>query len=149
LAHSIGLTVRVLSSTPDFIIGANETFLQISQGSSHEVTITVTSVNGFASGLNLTTAVFPSSLSGLFTTVKPANVTLHPGGTASSTLTIATSTSTQTGYYNVTVTGSFQVSPTGPSIFHTLVVNVLVTANAPVTITGSAAMTPVIQTRLD
>ncbi|TMH96176.1 hypothetical protein E6H37_03800 [Candidatus Bathyarchaeota archaeon] len=150
LAHSIGLTVRVVSSTPDFIIGANQTFLQISQGSSHEVTVTVTSVNGFASGLNLTTAVFPSSLTGLLATVKPANVTLHPGGTASSTLTIATGSTTQTGYYNVTVTGSFQLSLTGPSIFHTVVVNVLVTTNASVTNTGSqAALVPAIQTRLD
>ena len=107
-------------------------------------------MNGFASGLNLTTAVFPSSLTGLLATVKPANVTLHQGGTASSTLTIATGSSTQTGYYNITVTGSFQLSLTGPSIFHTVVVNVLVTTNASVTNTGSqAALVPAIQTRLD
>src|SRR5207245_1963040 len=148
--YNSSLTVRVVSSTPDFIVGANQTFLQISQGSSHEVIVTVTSVNGFASGLNLTTAVFPSSLTGLLATLKPANVTLHPGGTASSTLTIATGSTTQTGYYNVTVTGSFQLSLTGPSIFHTVVVNVLVTTNASVTNTGlKAALVHAIHTRLD
>src|SRR5438445_4368051 len=77
---------------------------------------------GFAGTVSLTESV---SSSGLALGLSPSSVTLTSGGTASSTLTISTTSSTPPGSYTITITGS------SGSLSHSTTVFVTVTSNAP------------------
>jgi hypothetical protein len=99
---SADLTVQVVSNQ-DFTITSSPSNIVNVFGLSNTTTITVTSLNGYAGTVSLTfTAPF-----GYITVTGIQNpLTLSSGGTAISTLNIATSLSTKLGAYNITVTGT-------------------------------------------
>jgi len=85
------------SNPSSFSISANPPTMTILAGSSATSTITLTSLNGFAGTVSLSTNVSPS---GLTASLNPSSITLTSGGTATSTLTISSSA---TGTYTVTI----------------------------------------------
>jgi len=126
LIHSTTATLVVNAAvTPDFSISANPTSSSVTQGKPATSTITLTSMGGFASLVDLSVGqTCPTG--GICTfSVNPVKPT------GSSVLTIATSTSTPPGSYNVVVTGTTEGG--GPS--HQ--VTVTVTVNADFTISAS------------
>jgi len=126
LIHSTTATLVVNAAvTPDFSISANPTSSSVTQGKPATSTITLTSMGGFASLVDLSVGTTcPTSAVCTFSVnpVKPAG---------SSVLTIATSTSTPPGNYSVVVTGTTEGG--GPS--HQ--VTVTMTVNADFTISAS------------
>jgi hypothetical protein len=107
------------SSQADFGISASPSALSIVQGSSGMSTITLVSLNGLAGTVSLSSTVSPA---GPIVTLNPSSVSLGAGGSASSTLTIGTTSTTPTGSYVVTVTG------TAGSVSHSAVVSLTVTS---------------------
>ncbi len=108
---------------PDFGISATPASLSIHIGSSGTSTITLTSLNGFAGTIGLSTSIACSGLCLVYPTasLNPTSVTLTAGGTGVSTLTVATSVLTTPGTYTITITA------TSGSITHTVTVTVQVT----------------------
>ena len=109
---------------PDFTIGGSGLLpTSVVAGSASTSTITVSSVNGFASGVTLSCVITPVQK------VSPPTCAfdqtpITPGGTpATATLTVSTSGSTPAGTYSVTVTGS-----SGP-LTHTTSESLTVQAN--------------------
>jgi uncharacterized membrane protein len=103
--HILYLTVNVTPSTiqiPDFSIFASPSFLTIAQGGSQSSTITLTSVNGFNGTLTLTS----NAPSGISVSLLSQTLTLRSGGTNSTTLNVSVPSTTPTGFYSVTVTGT-------------------------------------------
>src|SRR5713101_2154819 len=74
------------SNPSSFSISANPSTVTIQSGSSAIPTITLTSLNGFAGTVSLSTNVSPS---GLTASLNPSSITLTSGGTATSTLTVS------------------------------------------------------------
>ncbi len=104
LSRIAALTLTVESGlTPDFQISATATTpATVAPGSSATSTVTIAPVNGFNSAVALTCS---SVVSGVTCTLNPTSVT--PSGTsATSTLTINTSTATALGTYSVTLSGT-------------------------------------------
>ena len=81
LSHTVNVTVTVA----DFSISAPSS-VTIVKGLSQTSTITLSSVNGFAGTVSLTTSASPS---GITASVNPTSVALGPGGTAASSLTLS------------------------------------------------------------
>src|SRR5256884_188853 len=108
---------------PDFSISATPASLSIQIGSSGTSTIALTSLNGFAGTIGLSTSIACSGLCLIYPTasLNPTSVTLTSGGTGVSTLTVATSVLTTPGTYTITITA------TSGSITHTVTVTVQVT----------------------
>src|SRR5205809_169233 len=108
---------------PDFGISATPASLSIQIGSSGTSTIALTSLNGFAGTIGLSTSIACSGLCLIYPTasLNPTSVTLTSGGTGVSTLTVATSVLTTPGTYTITITA------TSGSITHTVIVTVQVT----------------------
>lgn len=97
--------VQSATATPDFGVTSNPTSLTISQGASGTTAVTLNSLNGFAGTVNLSATVSPS---GPQASLNPASISLSTGGSASSTLTVSTSSS---GYYSTPVAqGSYTVN---------------------------------------
>ena len=144
-SHSTSVSVTVTQpSSPDFAISANPNSLKIIQGSSGTSTITLTTLNGFSSTVNLSSTVSPS---GPITSLNPTTVTLTSNSGGSSTLNVTASTAAA-GSYTVNVTG------TSSSLSHSVIVTVAVTQPPDFTIsanpnsltlgqTSSATITPV------
>src|SRR5467141_3213855 len=107
---------------PDFGISATPASLSIQIGSSGTSTIALTSLNGFAGTIGLSTAIACSGLCLVYPTasLNPTSVTLTSGGSGMSTLTVATSVLTTPGTYTITITA------TSGSITHTVTVTVTV-----------------------
>jgi len=107
---------------PDFGISASPVSLSIHIGSSGASTITLTSLNGFAGTIGLSTSIACSGVCVVYPTasLNPTSVTLSAGGTGVSTLTVSTSVLTTPGTYTVTITA------TSGSITHTVTVTVQV-----------------------
>lgn len=118
ISHTTTLTVTVIDeqpARPDFTITANPTQLVL-VGGQVSSTITLTSLNRFEG--NVTLSAFTVNPPGNFTlresiiiipsiTLTPQVVTLHPNGTATSTLTvIGLGQFAVPGTYTITVTGS-------------------------------------------
>ena len=98
------------NSIPDFNVNSSPSTLTVSQGSAGMTSVTVNSLNGFSGNVNLTTTVSPT---GPQLSVNPTSVTLSSGGSASSTLTVSTSSS---GYYSTPVPlGNYAVNVTASS----------------------------------
>jgi hypothetical protein len=97
LSHYATITVII----PDFTVNSTPTSLTILQGSSGTSTIQLSSLGGFTGTVTLTVA----PVSGLTFNLNPSSVTLS-GSTATSTLTIYTTSTTPTGPYTVIVTGT-------------------------------------------
>jgi len=108
---------------PDFGISATPASLSIQIGSSGTSTIALTSLNGFAGTIGLSTSIACSGLCLVYPTasLNPTSITLTAGGTGVSTLTVATSVLTTPGTYTITITA------TSGSITHTVTVTVQVT----------------------
>jgi len=128
------------SSVPDFTILPSATSLTAAQGSSATATITLTSVNGFSGSVTLASAVSPS---GPQPSLSPGSINLSAGGSASSTLTISTSSP---GYYSTPVAqGNYAVNVTASSgsLSHSTTVSLVVgsTSTSP---PGSSSL-PVLQ----
>jgi fibronectin type 3 domain-containing protein len=107
---------------PNFGISASPVSLSIHIGSSGTSTITLTSLNGFAGTIGLSTSIACSGVCVVYPTasLNPTSVTLSAGGTGASTLTVSTSVLTTPGTYTVTITA------TSGSITHTVTVTVQV-----------------------
>ncbi len=106
---------------PDFTIRAASTFISLVAGSSGNTSIILTSVNGFAGTVTLSSTVFPIVTSGPTASANPTSVTLTSGATVNSQLRITTTLGTPAGGYNVTVTG------TSGSLSHSVVMSLAVT----------------------
>src|SRR5216117_2453864 len=108
---------------PDFGISATPASLSLQIGWSGTSTIALTSLNGFAGTIGLSTSIACSGLCLIYPTasLNPTSVTLTSGGTGVSTLTVATSVLTTPGTYTITITA------TSGSITHTVTVTVQVT----------------------
>ncbi len=115
------ITVAPLPS-PDFTITANPDTLFIPPGSSDTSTIQLTSINGFSATISLTVLLSPQGPSG---SLNPASVPLPTDGTASSVLTLTTSSQTPEGQYDAAVTAN------SGSVSHTVHVSLTVSPNPP------------------
>src|SRR5205807_765017 len=93
---------------PDFGISATPASLSLHIGSSGTSTITLTSLNGFAGTIGLSTSIACSGVCLVYPTasLNPTSVTLTSGGTGVSTLTVATSVLTTPGTYTITITAT-------------------------------------------
>src|SRR5437879_1245113 len=107
---------------PDFSISATPASFSIHIGSSGTSTITLTSLNGFAGMIGLSTSISCSGLCVVYPTasLNPTSVTPTAGGTGMSTLTVATTILTTPGTYTITI------NATSGSITHTVTVTVQV-----------------------
>ncbi len=97
LVHSA--TVNLTVNAPDFTIGASAASLSVVHGQSVSDTINIGALNGFGSAVSLSISGLPSGASAAFT---PSSVT----GSGSSALRISTLSTTATGNYTLTITGS-------------------------------------------
>jgi len=106
LIHSVNITVEV-TAFPDvsgFSIAAFPTSLTIQRGGSNISIISVTSLNGFSQPVDLT--ITSSPIGGVTTTLNPLHVIPPPNKSAISVLTINVATTSVTGSYTITVTGT-------------------------------------------
>ena len=103
----------IAPSSPAFTLGASPTTISVRRGATARYTITVSPTGGFTGEVALSVAGTPSKAT---STLSPNRVTLDSSGrSASSALTVATTSSTPTGTFklNVTATGG-GVSRTTP-----------------------------------
>ena len=131
-SQSLALTITI---TPDFSISGNPTSIPIVQGTSGSSTITVSSINGFNSAVDLSYSWIGSSPSGVSVSL-PGPVTPTPATPATSTLTVSASSSSSTGSFTLAVTG------TSGSLTHSVNLGILITAPSTTTTTTSAPGTP-------
>ena len=107
LTHSVDVTFTVTAATPpptpDFTISVSPSSATIRGGQAGSFGITVVSTGGFASPVSLTLSGQPAGVTGTFT---PASVTPSSGGSATSTLAVNVGTTTTTGSYILTITGT-------------------------------------------
>lgn len=101
---------------PDFSLAASPGSVTVVAGNSASFTATVAPINGFTASVGLSVSGLPSGATSSF---NPSSVS---GGSGSSTLTVATSSSTPPGNYTLTITG------TSGSTSHTASVTLIVNA---------------------
>jgi len=104
----------------DFVLSATPPTVTVQAGSTATYAVTVNSIGGFSSQVNLQVTGLPSFSSPSFS---PGSVTPPAGGTANSQLTISTSTNTPIGTYTLTITGTSLL----PAIMRTTTVQLVVT----------------------
>ena len=92
------------TSSPGFSLSAPSSGLSVTQGSSGSSTITVTPSGGFTGNVSL--SVTTSLPTGMTVGFSPNPVSITGTSSASSTMTVATTSSTPAGTYNLTVTGT-------------------------------------------
>jgi len=105
LSHAVYLSVLVTGPTtffPDFGVFASPSALTIAQGGSEDSTIAVNSLNGFSGTVTLSPATPP----GITAVLASGSLSLTPGGTSSATLSVSVASTTATGFYSLTVTGT-------------------------------------------
>ena len=125
---------------PDFRITINPATSAIPASSSAGSNITLTSVNGFTGTVILTTSVLPLQSNGPTATLVPTQVILSSEGSSTTKLTVSTTSSTPTGLYTITVTGSAG-SQTHYTIFAAAVTPIIFTINNVTTFTGVTVTT--------
>lgn len=110
-------------SSPDFVISSpsSPAYMTIPVGSSENSTITASSFDGFSGTISLSASAPPSWTA----TLNPSSVTIQPGSSVTSLLTISVPPSSSTGPYEVTVSG------TNGSLTHSATVEVLVSPTSP------------------
>jgi len=94
-ATTVSFVVSVPSS-PDFALSASPASQTVTPGGSASYSVTISPIGGFSGQVNLSVSGLPSGATGSFSP-NPA--------TASSTLSVTTSTNTPTGSYTLTITG--------------------------------------------
>ena len=94
------LDMQIFPTYLPIYVSTNPSAVIIKQGSNKTVTVTTTSLLDFEGEGSLDCEQLPS---GVTATFSPANVTLTAGGNASSTLTLAVSSSAAKGFYHVEV----------------------------------------------
>jgi len=100
---------------PTFRLSTDHNLLVVPEGGSATATITTTSVDGFSGQVSLSVTTY----FGFHVSIAPQNITLEPGGSINSTLTITVPTGTASNwYYSLVVTGSS--NGTSRSIFMTV-----------------------------
>jgi parallel beta-helix repeat protein len=104
--------------TPDFSVKTSPTLLTIQQSKSDVSTLTITSINGFSSPVQLTVTGAPMGVSA---TLNPEKITPPAGSLATSSLTVSVSTTATPGNFTLTVTG------TNGTITHSTDVNLKIT----------------------
>src|SRR5207245_4086342 len=114
--------------SPDFSINPSPASLTTSPGSCATSTVTLASINGFSGTITMTTSVSPT---GPTANLSSASVSITSGGSATTALTVCTTTSTPPGSYIATVTA------TSGSISHSTTVAMTVTAAPNFTITAT------------
>ena len=115
LTHSTTVTLVVnAASSQNFSISASPSSRTVLPGNSASYTATVTSSGGFTGGVTLSVRGLPSGANATFST-NPTS-----GGSASSTMSVTTSSSTPTGSYALTITG------TSGSLTHSTTVTLVV-----------------------
>ena len=97
------LIFAVGAGTPGFTVSASPSAVSVTQGSTANSTITVTSKNGFNSATTLSVSGLPSGVTAAFS---PNPVTPPANGSVTSTLTFTASSTATTGTSTVTVTGT-------------------------------------------
>jgi len=133
LSHTATLTLIIsAAAVPDFSITTNPVFLTIPEGLVGFVNITVSSIGSFAGSVSITGSVIPAIPSGPVAVVSPSSVFVSPNGTGLALLKIITNTTTPTGFYNYTVTG------TSGSLFHQVFGSFTVTISSAADFTLSA-----------
>ncbi|HZR27564.1 MAG TPA: polysaccharide lyase 6 family protein [Terriglobales bacterium] len=108
-ASAAAVTARILTTAdvgpnaglaPDFTFSATPASQTVTAGGSTSYTVSVSPTNGFNSSVSLGVSGLPTNTTSSFT---PASIS---GGSGSSTLSVATTTSTPPGNYTLTATGS-------------------------------------------
>jgi len=97
-------SVDVVVRGPNFGLSTSAYFVSLTTGGSTTATITANSIDGFGGTIKLAASVFtypPNN--GLSATLSPSSLSVSPGGSASSTLTLLGSAA---GSYAVSVTGT-------------------------------------------
>ncbi len=101
--------IQAPAGNGDFSLTISPTTLTIALGASGQFNVAVQSLNSFSGNVNIATSIAPNSPT---ISATPTSVTLSPGGTGNSTVTVSTSsgglygTPTPNGAYTVTVTGT-------------------------------------------
>jgi hypothetical protein len=106
------------TQVPDFAVSASPSSLSIVQGSSSTSSVTVTSLSGFSSSVDLSCTGLPAGVSCTF---NPTPVTPPANASASSTLTVSVAPATVAGSY------SFQATGVSGSLTHGVTVSLTVT----------------------
>ncbi len=100
--QTVQISVTVAGS-PTFLLSANPTRLILLAGSKGTTNITATSIGGFSGSVKLAVSGAPS---GVKVSLNPTSLTLSPGGSGRSVLTVTTATNNLSGNYTLTVTGT-------------------------------------------
>jgi hypothetical protein len=111
---------------PDFTLGASPSSQTVAAGGSVAYTVTVTAVNGFSGTVDLSASGLPA---GATATFNPASVT----GSGTSSLSVATTTSTPAGSYTIAITG------TSGTLTHSTTVTLVVTGPGDFALSASPA----------
>lgn len=122
--------IAVAPSAPDYTISATPVSpSSITLGGSGTSTVTLSSLNGFAGPVTVTSTVTagPAGTPPVLTPT-PNTVTLASAGTVSFTLSVATTTSTTKGAYTITVTGLAGSTSNAPGATHSVTLTLTVVA---------------------
>ena len=98
--------ILIVEATGDFTIEASQDTLSVNQGESASVTITITSISGFASKTILKWEWVGTKPTGVTPSLSPSYVTPTSGGSKDSTLKIETTSSATLGTFEIMVTGT-------------------------------------------
>jgi len=104
LSHNVNITLTITSAA-DFTMSASPTSLTIIAGQTGTSTITATSTAGFTSAVSLSFSWMGTPPTGVTPSLSAYSVTPPAGGIATSTLSIAVSSTTALGTYVVRITG--------------------------------------------
>ncbi len=115
ISGSLIHSTAVILVVQDFSLSATPASQTVAAGTGTNYTVSTTAINGFTGSVSLSISGFPS---GTTATFNPTSI----NGAGSSTLTVATSTSTPGGTYTLTITGS------SSGISHSTTVTLIVTA---------------------
>ncbi|HEX9197476.1 MAG TPA: hypothetical protein VF906_06735 [Candidatus Bathyarchaeia archaeon] len=100
------LSLKPTPHPEDFTLSSSQAGLNIEQGSTGTVTLTVTSINSYNNITWLSDVLPSNATSALTASLNPSVVTPPAKGAVNSTLTVAASPNAPTGNYPVTVTGT-------------------------------------------
>jgi len=113
------------STRPDFGLTYNPQPLRVTQGLSSTATVSVNSLDNFTGTVSITITLPATIANTTKVTVKPGNVSIAAGGSATSLMMVQTSQLTPTGSYPVTVKG------TSGSLWHVLTVTLVIAPPPP------------------